>query len=73
MLRHRIPWQKPLRGTLLNRSHPLARGLWACFPCNEIEGTPFDACHRLTATMGSGNIGRAPLWEAGSVCGVVCM
>ena len=38
-IRQRLPWQKPFRGTLLNRSHPLARGLIGCWLMNEHIGT----------------------------------
>ncbi len=34
----RYPWQKPYRGTQLNRTHPMSRGLVGAFPFNENGG-----------------------------------
>jgi len=33
-----VGWQKPFRGTQLNRTHPLARGLKVCILLNELDG-----------------------------------
>ena len=45
------PWQKPFRGTQLNRTHPLARGLVGCWLMNEGTG------NRVFDYSGNGNQG----------------
>lgn len=59
-------WQKPPRGALINPSHPLARGLDACWVFNESAGTQIsDSVSRTTATFAS--VGTAPIWAPGGV------
>ncbi len=54
-------WQKPIRGTQLNRSHPLARGLELCLPMWEgTGGTVYDVTNGSPVpTVAS------PTWAAG--------
>ena len=54
---------KPPRGTLLNRTHPLARGLVGAWILNELTGeTLFDISgHGCLMTM----VANAPRWAAG--------
>ena len=44
-------WQKPVLGTMLNRSHPLAQGLVGCWVMNEVSGGIINDC------SGNGNTG----------------
>jgi hypothetical protein len=56
-----MPLIKPLRGTQLNRTHPLARGLVRAWIMNENGGTLiYDRCARIAA-----NFSGAPTWAAG--------
>jgi hypothetical protein len=57
-----MPLSKPSRGIQLNRSHPLTRGLVACWLLNENTGS------KIFDTSGNGNIGTLKAqtyWEAG--------
>lgn len=62
----RFRWRtKPPLGALLNRSHPLTRGLINCFLFNERAGlTAYDLARSLTGTFATGGI--TP-WGADSV------
>ena len=56
-----MPLLKPLRGTQLNRTHPIARGLVRAWIMNENGGTfVYDRCARIAA-----NFSGAPTWAAG--------
>lgn len=51
---------KPVCGTQLDRSHPLARGLTFCLPCNEGGGSPRDLIRGVQAVATNG-----ATWGAG--------
>ena len=56
-----MPAAKPIRGTQLNRSHPLARGLVGCWIFNENGGNVvFDLCNK-----NNGAFVNSPVWAAG--------
>lgn len=57
-----MPQLKPIRGTQLNRSHPLSRGLVCCLPFNEGSG------RIVNDLSGNGNMGtfeNSPIWVSG--------
>jgi len=54
------PWQKPPRGTLLNKAHPLARGLDFCHIFNELTG---NHTNDYANSSGNGTIS-GPEWVA---------
>ncbi|MGW8182271.1 MAG: hypothetical protein ACWGQW_26375, partial [bacterium] len=56
-------WQKPIRGTLLDTSHPLARGLKLCLLMNEGTGNRIhESVNHLYGSLVTG-----PTWVAGNV------
>lgn len=56
------PWQKPFRGTQLNRSHPLARGLVGAWLMNEATG---DIVADLSGNGHNGLLEGDAVWSAG--------
>lgn len=58
-------WNKPIRGSLLNKAHPLAKGLVGCWLFNEGSGLKtFDLTgNRNHGTFGTGVT--APTWKPG--------
>ena len=63
MLRHRLPWQKPPRGALLNTSHELAKGLVGCWIMNEDGSAVFDHSGRQQ----TGILYNTPTWVPGGI------
>ena len=56
-----MPLLKPTRGTLLNTSHPLARGLVSCWPLNEGSGLKINDL----AGFRAGNVTGPITWDGG--------
>lgn len=51
------PWQKPLRGTLIDSTHPLGQGMNFALPMNEQSGTTiYDVAGGLACTLESGAV-----------------
>lgn len=57
-------WQEPVRGTLLNKSHPIARSMVIALPLNEGTGT---SVHDYASGKYSGTLINSPTWVAGGL------
>jgi len=60
VLRHRLPWQKPYRGTLLNKAHPLAPNFSMLFS----EGGGSQTFLHGASTNGA--VGTSMTWQPGT-------